>query len=138
MAGGTLTLRVVTPERLVIEAEGVGLVVAPGALGEIGILPEHSPLVTTLEPGEFAFERAGKTERLALGGGFLEVAEDVVTVLAEAAEGPDEIDAGEAERALGEAEVTVAGMSLYSAEYPAAERARRHAMARLSVARSRT
>ena len=78
-----LHLRVLTPERQLVDAE-VKEVTAPGALGEIGILPDHAALFTALEPGVLSYpDAAGKIVRLEIGGGFAEVRENVVTVLAE-------------------------------------------------------
>ena len=59
---------------------------APGAYGEIGILPDHAALVTTLEPGVLSYRQDGGVVRLAIGGGFAEVRDNVVTVLADSAE----------------------------------------------------
>jgi F-type H+-transporting ATPase subunit epsilon len=81
-----LHLRVLTPERQLVDAE-VREVTAPGALGEIGILPDHAALFTALEPGVLSYpDAAGKVVRIAIGGGFAEVRDNVVTVLAESGE----------------------------------------------------
>jgi len=81
-----LHLRVLTPERQLADAE-VREVTAPGALGEIGILPDHAALVTALEPGVLSYpDASGKVVRISIGGGFAEVRDNVVTVLAESGE----------------------------------------------------
>jgi F-type H+-transporting ATPase subunit epsilon len=81
-----LKLRVYTPERELVDTE-VTEVTAPGALGEIGILPDHAALVTALAPGVLAYRVAGEVTRLEIGGGFAEVRDNVVTVLATSASG---------------------------------------------------
>ncbi len=80
-----LRLRIATPERELADVE-VREVTAPGALGEIGILPDHAALVTALDPGVLSYRQNGTVVRLAIGGGFAEVRDNVVTVLADSAE----------------------------------------------------
>lgn len=87
----TLRLEVVTAEREVYAGDA-DIVIAPGAEGELGILPEHAALLTTLRPGELRFRTDGQEEILAIGGGFLEVRDDRVLVLADSAERGEEID----------------------------------------------
>lgn len=87
----TLRLEVVTAEREVYAGDA-DIVIAPGAEGELGILPEHAALLTTLRPGELRFRTGGQEETLAIGGGFLEVRDDRVLVLADSAERGEEID----------------------------------------------
>ena len=81
----SLQLRVYTPERELFD-DAVREVTAPGAYGQIGILPDHAALVTTLEPGELAYKQDGRVGRFSIGGGFAEVRDNVVTVLAESGE----------------------------------------------------
>ena len=90
-----LQLEVVTPERRVL-SEAVDSVVVPGAGGELGILPGHTPLISQLQTGVLSYTTAGKTAQLHVSGGFLEVKDDHVSVLAEIAERPEEIDAARA------------------------------------------
>jgi F-type H+-transporting ATPase subunit epsilon len=85
MMADALRLRVYTPERELFD-DVVREVTAPGAYGQIGILPDHAALVTTLEPGELAYKQDGRTGRLLIGGGFAEVRDNVVTVLADSGE----------------------------------------------------
>ncbi|ABB15344.1 F0F1 ATP synthase subunit epsilon [Carboxydothermus hydrogenoformans] len=94
-----IKLEVVTPERVVAN-EHVDFVVAPGVEGEIGILPFHAPLITSLDIGILRYTVEGKTEKIALSGGFLEVKGNKVVVLANAAERGEEIDVERAQRAL--------------------------------------
>jgi F-type H+-transporting ATPase subunit epsilon len=84
MADG-LRLRVYTPERELVDAE-VREVTAQGAFGQIGVLRDHAALVTLLEPGELSYRVGGSVVRLALGRGFAEVRDNLMTVLAEAGE----------------------------------------------------
>lgn len=82
-----LRLRVFTPERELVDEE-VREVTLPGWWGQLGILPDHAALVTTLEPGELAFKKDGAQQRFEIGGGFAEVRDNVVTVLADSASAP--------------------------------------------------
>ena len=105
-----LKLQVVTPTRTVVatEADSVEL---PGELGYLGILPGHTPLITVLKTGVLTY-RAGADERsVAISAGFAEIANDSVTVLADQAEEPGEVDvsAAERERSKAEEELKTAG-----------------------------
>jgi F-type H+-transporting ATPase subunit epsilon len=86
-----IQLEVVTPERRVL-AEPVDMVTVPGLGGELGILPGHTPLISQLQTGVLTYVQEGKSFQLHVSGGFVEVREDHVSVLAEVAERPDEID----------------------------------------------
>ena len=88
---GNISLRVVTPVRLVLE-EQVDELTAPGPLGQLGILPDHAALMTTLDIGQLSYKQSGATSVVTLAGGYAEVLDNVVTVLANAAEFPHEID----------------------------------------------
>ena len=92
---GPTPLEVVTPERRVL-SESVETVVAPGLGGELGILPGHTPLISQLQTGVLSYTTGGRTLQLHVSGGFIEVKDDVVSVLAEVAERPEEIDAARA------------------------------------------
>jgi F-type H+-transporting ATPase subunit epsilon len=81
----SLRLRVFTPERALVDTE-VREVTAQGALGQIGVLPDHAALVTALDPGPLTYRENGTTTRLDLGGGFAEVRDNVMTVLVESGE----------------------------------------------------
>jgi F-type H+-transporting ATPase subunit epsilon len=105
-----LKLQVVTPTRTVVatEADSVEL---PGELGYLGILPGHTPLITVLKTGVLTY-RAGADERsVAISAGFAEIANDAVTVLADQAEEPGDVDvpAAERERSKAEEELKTAG-----------------------------
>jgi F-type H+-transporting ATPase subunit epsilon len=98
-----LKLVVVTPEKKVVDAE-VEQVELPGELGYLGILPGHAPLISLLKTGVLTYEGAGGGKSLALSAGFVEVANDAVSVLADLAEEPSQIDAGAAEKDRSRAE----------------------------------
>ena len=128
---------VVTAERAVFE-DDVDMVVAPGIAGQLGILPHHAPLITALTFGELVIHREGQNdEYIAIGGGFMEVGSDHVTILADSAERADEIDEARAEEARRRAEETMAKEKDEGADYAQAEAALRRSMLRLKVARRR-
>lgn len=128
----TLKLLVVTPERKVAEAEA-DLVELPGAEGYLGILPGHTPLIAQLKTGVVSWRRGGSTEALAVSAGLAEVSEDRVSVLADSAEEPSQIDAAAAERERAEAEKQMATASNES--LPEIQARFELAQARLAVAR---
>lgn len=99
-----LDVHVVTAEREVFVDGEVDEVVVPGIDGELTVLPEHAPLLTMVKPGVMLIRKAGEDIDLAITGGFLEVRADRVTILADAAERADEIDAARAEEARRQAE----------------------------------
>src|SRR5919201_6377389 len=98
-----LTLELATPTRMVV-AETVDEVVIPGSQGYFGVLPGHAPLLATLGIGELTYRIGTSQMHLALTGGFAEVRNDKVIVLAETAERPDEIDRDRAQRSRQRAE----------------------------------
>ncbi|HKS90689.1 MAG TPA: F0F1 ATP synthase subunit epsilon [Tepidiformaceae bacterium] len=102
-----LTIEIVTAERIVSTEHGVDILIAPGSEGMLGILPKHAPLMTTLKPGELVFRRGAQEESFAVSGGFLEVRQDQVTILADQAEASHEIDVERAEAARVRAEERV-------------------------------
>ena len=90
-----IQLEVVTPERRVLN-EPVDTVTVPGLGGELGILPGHTPLISQLQTGVLTYVQSGKSFQLHVSGGFVEVRDDRVSVLAQIAERPEEIDAARA------------------------------------------
>lgn len=94
----TLHVEVVTAERELYNGEADS-VNAPGSEGRLGILPRHAALLTTLKPGELSIKLGGAEEPLFVSGGFLEVSDNSVTVLADTAEHAEEIDQARAEQA---------------------------------------
>jgi F-type H+-transporting ATPase subunit epsilon len=126
---------VVTAERIVFH-DDVDMVVAPGIEGQLGILPHHAPLMTALNYGELILYRAGEEdEYLAIGGGFMEVGPDHVTILADSAERAEEIDEARAEAARRRAEETMAQRRKEDVDLLRAEAALRRSVVRLKVAR---
>lgn len=106
----TIQLEIVTPERLVVN-DTAEYIEIPGKTGYLGVLPGHAPLITELAVGEISYTNAGKTKRLAVAWGFVEVLQNKVTILAETAEKAEEIDTARAEaaRKKAEAELQKAG-----------------------------
>ena len=128
-------LRVVSVERSLFEGD-VDFVVANGADGELGILPHHAPLMTILKPGALKIRHGGNEELLFVGGVFLEVLPDRVTVLADVAEHADEISVQQAEEARRRAQEKLAG-TLTASEETEFQNALAMAEARLRLARTR-
>jgi F-type H+-transporting ATPase subunit epsilon len=128
----TIKLDIVTAERVVFSDE-VDIIIAPGKEGVLGILPHHSPLMTTLSPGELVARKSGEEYSLAISGGFLEVRPDRVVVLADSAERAEEIDIARAEDAKRRAKEKITTSSSQS-EIAQAEAALRRALARIEVA----
>ena len=131
----SIRLDIVTAEG-VVYSEEVDVVVAPGIEGQLGILPHHAPLMTTLQVGELRVRKGGEEFSLAISGGFLEVRPDRVIVLADAAERSEEIDIARAEEAKRRAQEQL------SRQPPAVDAARaevalRRSLARLKVAEKR-
>jgi len=88
---GKLTLRVITPDRIVLDTQ-VESVKVPAVDGSMGFLPRHAALVAALDIGQLAWREGGKEHRLFVSGGFAEVRQDTVRVVSEAGERPEEID----------------------------------------------
>ena len=130
-----LRLEVVTAEREVF-ADDVDFVAAPGGEGELGILPRHAPLVTTLQPGMLRLRKDGEETLMAVSGGFLQVYRDRVLVLADTAERAEEIEESRAEEARQRASQALAGRR-DAMEAEAARASLRRSMARLQVVRRR-
>ena len=99
----TIKCDIVTVERQVYSDE-VDMVVAPGIMGTLGVLPKHAPLITALEEGEVRLKKGGEEESFALSGGYMEVRPDRVIIMANTAERADEIDEARAEAARQRAE----------------------------------
>ena len=132
----TMQLEIVTAERLVY-SEQVDGVVAPGTEGELGILPQHAPLLTSLQPGELRILKEGEEDTyMAISGGFLEVMANRVLVLADAAERTEEIDEARAEEAMQRAQERVEHRTV-DMDLEVALASMRRAQSRLKVARRR-
>jgi len=128
----TLHVEVVTAERELYNGEA-NLVSAPGSEGRLGILPRHAALLTTLAPGDLRIELNGAEEPLFVSGGFLEVSDDNVTVLADTAEHAEEIDQARAEEARRRAQERLA-QAQSNVERAELQAALERAIARLRVA----
>jgi F-type H+-transporting ATPase subunit epsilon len=99
----TIRCEIVSQDRMVYQGN-VDIVVLPGVQGEMGVLPHHAPLLTTLKLGILTVRSQGKEEHFTIAGGIAEVQPDIITVLADAAENVDEIDVARAEAARRRAE----------------------------------
>ena len=128
-----LQLDVVTPERRVL-AEPVDMVTVPGLGGELGILPGHSPLISQLQTGVLTYAKGGKNFQLHVSGGFVEVNEDRVTVLAEIAERPEEIDAARARLAREHVEKQLSGWTGTEEDFEKARVKLERSMVRVQLA----
>ena len=131
----TTRLEIVTAERVVF-SEDVDAVIAPGIEGQLGILPYHAPLMTTLMPGELLVRKGGEEFSLAISGGFVEVRPDRIIILADAAERVEEIDVARAEEAKRRAEERLKAPAA-EADMFRAEAALRRSLVRLEVAARR-
>ncbi|MBW1729877.1 MAG: F0F1 ATP synthase subunit epsilon [Deltaproteobacteria bacterium] len=131
---GNLYLEVVTPERVVVSQQ-VEIVVAPGSLGEFGVLEGHVPFLTGILPGELRYTAEGKTEHLAVTTGFAEVSDNKVSVLVDAAERASEIDVERARKAMERAKERLAkDRGTPDIDFQRAEAALKRAIARIKVA----
>jgi F-type H+-transporting ATPase subunit epsilon len=99
----TFQLEIVTPEKKVVDTAATEVQI-PGKNGYLGVLPGHAPLITELSVGEVTFRDGGREQRLAVAWGFAEVLPDKVTILAETAERPADIDVERARKAKQRAE----------------------------------
>ena len=131
-----LQLEIVTPERLAY-SDTVDSVVVPGSLGELGVLPHHAPLVSTLGVGELRIRKGGSEESFAIVGGFLQVRPDKVVVMAETADLASEIDVAKAEEARREAERALESGYQEGVDLAAARAALQQALLRIRVAERR-
>lgn len=132
----TIKLDIVTAERVVL-SEDVDYVSAPGVDGILGILPRHQPLLTALTVGELHYKKGGQEFNFAIGGGFMEVRPDKVTVLADSAEHAEEIDEQRAEQARQRAQQVLKEKPRGDIEFARMEESLRRAELRLKVARRR-
>jgi len=129
----TFQLDIVTPEKQVVKDAPAEKAQIPGLNGYLGILPGHAPLISELRAGELTYEASGTTHKLAVAWGFVEVLPDKVTILAETAERPQEIDVPRAEKAKVRAEERLKSNNP-EIDYDRAEDALERAETRLKVA----
>ena len=132
---GNFTLEVVTPERKLLSEE-VDAVYAPGDTGEFGVLPQHALLLSALKMGELRYHQGSEVKKVAIIGGFAEVDQTHMRVLAETAEYADEIDVERAEAAKGRAEKRLDEIDRTEKpdDFKRAELALQRALIRLKVA----
>ncbi len=131
-----LQLEIVTPEKLAY-SDQVDAVVLPGSEGELGVLPHHAPLVSTLGAGELRLRKGGQEESFAIVGGFLQVLPDRVVVMAETADMASEIDLERAQEARRQAEQALESGFHEGADLSAARAALQTALLRIRVAERR-
>jgi F-type H+-transporting ATPase subunit epsilon len=131
-----IQLEIVTPERLAY-ADSVDSVVLPGSEGELGVLPHHAPLISTLGVGELRIRKGAAEESFAIVGGFLQVLPDKVVVMAETADMASEIDLEKARQARREAERALETGYHEGADLSAARAALQQALLRIRVAERR-
>ncbi len=130
-----LRLDIVTIERLIYSGE-VDMVIAPGIEGEMGILPQHAPLLTALKYGELRVRRGDDEDIYAIGGGFIEVLPLQVTVMADTAERAEEIDLERAEHARQRAQELLLDQAQEDVDFSAATSSLQRSVTRIKVARA--
>lgn len=128
-----LRLEMVTPYKQVLAVD-VDEVTAPGTLGEFGLLPGHTPMLTTLKIGELTYRQGSELFHVAVNWGYVEVENDKVTVLVETAEPADQIDLARAKEALHRAETAIKSMSPDDVEFTQMEASLERALIRIQVA----
>ena len=135
MTMGTLQLEVVTPDKTVVSAE-VEMAVCPGVEGEFGVLPQHVSMLSALKIGDLRYRVNGKDENVFISGGFADVTNNVLSVLAESAELATDIDTARAQAATERAEKRLSAHD-DSLDETRAEAALQRAVTRLQVAQLR-
>jgi len=133
MAATSFRLRIVTPEREVLDQD-VEEVVAPGASGEFGVLPDHITFLTILAPGRLIYRVGNQRQVLAIFGGYAEVVDNVMTVLADGAEPAAQINLDLAKRAEAEVEAKIATLDVDSPDFALMRRTRDREVARVAAA----
>ena len=128
-----LKLELITPQKKVVSEE-VDEIIATGTLGEFGVLPGHTPFLTSVKIGELSYKKEGTAKSLAVSGGYFEVVNDQVTVLVEAAEYAEEIDMERAKKAMAKSEERLKALAPDDTDYKSMEAALQRAMIRMQVA----
>jgi F-type H+-transporting ATPase subunit epsilon len=128
-----LKLELVTPYKRVL-SEMVDEVTAPGAIGEFGVLPDHTSLLTTLKVGVLSYKQGSETFQVAVNWGYVEVEDNVMTVLVETAEPADQIDLERAKAALSRAEEALKKLTSEDKNFKIMEAALERAVIRVQVA----
>jgi F-type H+-transporting ATPase subunit epsilon len=132
-----LTVEIITPSRILVQAQADEVNV-PGELGYLGILPGHTALLTNLGQGELMYRRGEQRWYLSIFGGYMEVRNDHVTVLADIAERAEEIDRPRAEAARDRAEQRLRNIHAHDIDFERARIALMRALIRLQVASHRS
>ncbi len=131
-----LTLDIVTPEKRVLTEDNVSIITVETVEGQIGILPSHIPLYSKLQPSELKYTKDGQDHFLAIHGGFIEVANNKVTILADDAVQAEEINEAAVEEAHRKAQEAMQ-QRVTDEDYALAEGAMRRAMLELKVAKKK-
>ena len=131
-----LKVEIVTAEQLVYSEEGVDRLIVPGVEGELGVLTLHAPLLTMIQPGVMRIVKEGDEVEMAITGGFIEVRDNRVTILADSAERAEEIDEVRAEEARGRAQRLLEERKA-EVDLASAEASLRRALIRLKTAERR-
>ncbi|ADO68749.1 F0F1 ATP synthase subunit epsilon [Stigmatella aurantiaca] len=131
-----LTVEIVTPEKRILSVQADEAIV-PGSRGLFGVRPGHAPFLSLVEPGALTLIDAGRRESFFIAGGFVEVGNDKVLVLADGAEPVGGIDVEAARKRLAEAQERLKGLSSEDARYQLEQAAVRRETARMNVAGSR-
>jgi F-type H+-transporting ATPase subunit epsilon len=128
-----LRVDIVTAERVVLSEEDVDRLIVPGIEGELGVLPLHAPLLTSIQPGVLRVVKGEEETTMAITGGFIEVRENRITILADAAERGEDIDLARVEEARRRAEERLASREA-TVDIVKAEMALKRALVRLKAA----
>ena len=127
-----LRVDIVTAERVVLSEEDVDRLIVPGIEGELGVLPLHAPLLTMIKPGVLRVVKGEEETTMAITGGFIEVRENRITILADAAERGEDIDVARVEEARRRAEERLASREA-TVDMAKAEMALKRALVRLKA-----
>ena len=128
-----IQLRIVTPGAELLD-ERVSEVTAPGTLGEFGVLPDHAAFLSSLEIGRLSYRTSRAVYHIAVRGGFAEISDNVMTVLADDAQRAEDVDVAATREALHAAEQALSNLSPIDPEYAQIEAERQWALARLEIA----
>ncbi len=128
-----LNLEIVTPEKRVLD-ETVESVTIPSSSGDVGIMTNHAPMISALRSGILTYMRDGKADRMLISGGFVEISNNKVSILADVAETVEDIDADTAKQLLNAASKSVAGWQGTAEEYESVKDNLDRAQARAQLA----
>ena len=129
----TILLEIATPDKGEVYAKDINMLICRSISGELGILPKHANLLTELIPHALRIKNGGSETQIFVSGGFMEVTPDKITILADAAENPDEIDVERAKSAFQRASERLAKKNQDEIDVERAEAALARAKARLLV-----